>query len=66
MEVTSTPAESSFFKALALLKLQTGLHYHIYSEFRHTPKPFEGGGLTKEYFREKHYFLKKGCQNMGV
>jgi hypothetical protein len=26
MEVTSTPEECSFFKALALLKLKTGLH----------------------------------------
>ncbi len=43
VEVTSTPAESSFFRALALLKLQTGLHYHIYSEFIHISKNFEGG-----------------------
>ncbi len=43
LEVTSTPEESSFFRALALLKLQTGLHFHIYSEFRHTFKNFEGG-----------------------
>jgi hypothetical protein len=27
---------------------------------------FKAGGLSKEYFREKHCFMKKGCRNMGV
>jgi hypothetical protein len=40
VEVTSTPAEISFFKALALLKLD---FFHIYSEFRHISTNFEGG-----------------------
>ena len=42
VEVTSTLTESSFFRALSLLKLYTGLQYHIYSEFRQTSKTFEG------------------------
>jgi hypothetical protein len=42
VEVTSTPTENSFFKALALSKLKIGLHFHIYSEFRHTSKILRG------------------------
>ncbi len=57
VEVTSTPAESSFFKALALLKLLTVLHYHIYSEFRQTSKNFEGG-LPKNILEKN---TEKGC-----
>ncbi len=55
MKVTSTPAESSFFKALALLKLYTGLHYHIYSEFRHTSKNFESA-LPKNILEKNTVF----------
>ncbi len=55
VEVTSTPAENSFFKALVLLKLQTGLNYHIYSEFRHTSKNFEGD-LPKNILEENTVF----------
>jgi hypothetical protein len=55
VKVTSTPAESSFFKALALLKLYTGLHYHIYSEFRHTSKNFESA-LPKNILEKNTVF----------
>ncbi len=61
MDVTSTPAESSFFKALALLKLKPGLHFHIYSEFRHTSKNFEGG-LPKNILEKNTVFWKKGVE----
>ncbi len=62
VQVTSTPAESSFFRALSLLKMYTGLQYYIYFDFRQTSKNFEGAGATKTYFREKHCFLKKGVE----
>jgi hypothetical protein len=65
VEVTSTPLEISFFKALALLKLYTGLHFYKYSEFRHTSKNFEGG-LPKNISEKNTVLLKKGCRNMGV
>ncbi len=61
VEVTSTPAESSFFEALALLKLWTGLHYHIYSEFRHNSKNFEGG-LPKNILQKNTVLWKKGVE----
>jgi hypothetical protein len=61
VDVTSTPAESSFFKALALLKLKPGLHFHIYSEFRHTSKNFEGG-LPKNILEKNTVFWKKGVE----
>jgi hypothetical protein len=61
VEVTSTPAEISFFKALALLKLDF---------FTYIPNLDISlqilRGVSKEYFREKHCFMKKGCRNMGV
>jgi hypothetical protein len=41
MEITSTPAESSSFRALSPLKLYTGLQYHIDSDVRQTSKNFE-------------------------
>jgi hypothetical protein len=63
VEVTSTLAENSFFKALILLKLYTGLHYHIYSEFRHTSKNFEGG-LPKNIL-EKTLFYEKRVSKYG-
>jgi hypothetical protein len=40
VEVTSTPAESSFLGPLPLL---TGLYYHMYSEFIIPPKILMGG-----------------------
>ncbi len=64
MEVTSTPAESSFFRALSLLKLYTGLQYHKYLDFRQTSKNFDGG--LPKHILEKNTFMKKGCRNMGV
>ncbi len=51
VKVTSTLAERSSFRALSLLKLYTGLKYHINSEFRQTFANLEGA--TKTYFREK-------------
>ncbi len=59
--VTSTPAVSSFFRALALSKLYTGLHYHIYSEFIHTSKIFEGG-LPRHILEKTTVFRKKGVE----
>ncbi len=59
--VTSTPGESSFFRALALLKLYTGLHNHIYSEFIHTSKNFEGG-LPRNILEKTTVFRKKGVE----
>jgi hypothetical protein len=42
MAVTSTPARNSFLRAHVVFKLETGIHRHIDSEFRHTPKIFQG------------------------
>ncbi len=63
VELTSTPAESSFYKALALLKLSAWLHYHIYSEFRHTyiDINFEGG-LPKNILEKNTVLWKKGVE----
>ncbi len=61
VEITSTPAESSFFRALSLLKLYTGLQYHIYSDFRQTSKNFEGG-LPKHILEKNTVFWKKGVE----
>ncbi len=61
VEVTSTPAEICFFKALALLKLEIGLHFHIDSEFRHTFKNFEGG-LPKNILEKNTVLWKKGVE----
>ncbi len=58
MEVTSSPAERSFFRALSLLKLYTGLQYHIYFEFRQTSKNFQGG-------IPKHVLEKKRVSKYG-
>ncbi len=58
MEVTSTPAESSFFRALSLLKLYTGLQYHIDSDFRQTSKNFEEG-LPKHILEKNTVFWKR-------
>jgi hypothetical protein len=55
VEVTSTPTESSFFKALALLQLYIGLYFHINSEFRHTYKNFEGS-LRKNILEKNTVF----------
>jgi hypothetical protein len=56
MEVTSTPEESSFFRALALLKLK--LDFIVASsEFRHTSKNFEGG--FPKHILEKNTVFKK-------
>jgi hypothetical protein len=63
VEVTSTPTESSFFRAIALLKFQTGLHFHMYSEFRHTSKNFEGG--DQKIFLRKTLFSEKRVSNYG-
>jgi hypothetical protein len=52
-----SPSESSFFRALALLKLQTGLHYHIYAEFIHTSKILRGAAKT--YLEKTTVFRKK-------
>jgi hypothetical protein len=52
VEVTSTPAESSFFIFTYIPNLDI------------PPKILRGA--TKTYFREKHCFLKKGYRNMGV
>ncbi len=54
---------SSFFRALALLKLLTGLHFHIYSEFRHTSKNFEGG--PQNIFQRKTLFSEKRVSKYG-
>jgi hypothetical protein len=61
MEVTSTPAESSFFSTLSLIKLYTGLQYHIDSDFRQTSKNFEGG-LLKHILEKNTVFGKKGVE----
>ncbi len=56
MEETSTPAEISFLKAFALLKFFSNrLRIKTYLQ------KF-WGGLTEEYFREKHCFIKKGVE----
>ncbi len=60
--MASTPAESSFFRALALLKLYTGLHYYIYSELIPTSKNFEGEGLPKHILEKTSVFRKKGVK----
>ncbi len=62
VEVTSTPAERSFFRALSLLKLYTGLQYHIYSGFRQTSKNFWEGGLPKHILEKNTVFWKKGVE----
>ncbi len=61
MEVTSTPAERSFFRALSLLKLYTGLQYHIYSDIRQTSKNLEGG-LPKHILEKNTVFWNKGVE----
>jgi hypothetical protein len=63
MEVTSTPAESSFFRALLLLKLYTGLQYHMDSYFRQTSKNFEGG--LPKHILEKTLFSEKRVSKYG-
>jgi hypothetical protein len=55
VEVTSIPAESSFFRALSQLKLYIGLQTHIYSDFRQTSKNFEGG-LPKHILEKNTVF----------
>ncbi len=49
--VTSTPADNSFFKAHAVLKLETGLYHHIDSQFRYAC-------YIKTIFLEIQYFGK--------
>ncbi len=61
LAVTSTPAECIFFRALALLKLYTGLQYHICSEFIHTSKNIEGG-LPRHVLEKTTVFRKKGVE----
>ncbi len=53
------------FKSICCLEgIECGLHFHIYSEFRHTSKNFEGG-LQKTIFEKNTVLWKKGV-NMGV
>ncbi len=52
VEVTSTPAESSFLGPF---------HFHIYSELRHTSKKFEGG-LPLHILEKNTVFWKKGVE----
>jgi hypothetical protein len=63
VEVTSTPAENSFFRALSLLKLYVGLQYHIYSSFRQTSKNFEGG--LPKHILGKNTFSEKRVSKYG-
>ena len=58
VEVTSTPAESSFLGPLPLL---TGLYYHMYSEFIHTSKNFDGG-LPRHILEKTTVFRKEGVE----
>jgi hypothetical protein len=59
--VTSTPARNSFLRAHVALKLETGIHRHIDSEFRHTPKNFQGV-LLKHILKKNTVFRKKGVK----
>jgi hypothetical protein len=59
--VTSTPARNSFLRAHVVLKLSTGIHRYIDSEFRHTPKNFQGV-LPKHIWKKNTVFRKKGFE----
>ncbi len=57
VEVTSTPAESSFFRPLHFSNCKVDFILTYVPNLAIPPKILRG--LTKEYFREKHCFLKK-------
>ncbi len=63
VEVTSTLAESSFFKALALLNCKLDFIITYILNLDIPPKILRG--LTKDYFWEKHCFLKKRVPKYG-
>ncbi len=58
MAVTSTPAESSFFRALALLNCKLDFSITYIPNLYIRPKILRGAAKT--YFRENHCFSKKG------
>jgi hypothetical protein len=60
VEVTSTPAESSFFRALALQNCKLDFTITYIPNLDIPPKILRG--VTKTYFREKHCFLKKAVE----
>ncbi len=64
MEITSTPAESSFFRALALLNCKRDFIFTDISSLDIPPKMLRGG--LKTYSREKRkkntVFVKKGVE----
>ncbi len=63
MEVTSAPAESSFFRVLATVKIVNWTSLSIYSEFLHTSKNFEGG--LPRHILEKTTVFRKRVSNYG-
>ncbi len=61
MEVTSTPLESSFFKALALLNCKLDFAITYISNLDIPPKNFEKG-LPKNILEKNTVFCKKGVK----
>jgi hypothetical protein len=64
VEVTSTPAESSFFRALALLKLQLDLIITYIPNLDIPPNILRGGGFPK-HILEKNAVSEKRVSKYG-
>ncbi len=60
--VTSTPAESSFFRALALFKLKTDFIITYIPNLYIPPKNFLGGGLPIHILEKTNVFRKMGVE----
>jgi hypothetical protein len=64
VEVISTPADNGFLKALAALKIVTGLNDHINSKLKQNFKYFQEG--FPKHILEKNLFFRRMGDELWV